>query len=184
MIFSDKGVGKSRLCQALCPDNTSPKYVSIKEIAKQQKVLLEHDDENECEILDDDAIYDYFENEYFQADSVPSGLVIDYHSPGIIPDNDAIHGIFVVRCSNDKLYDRLKQRNYSEKKIEQNIQSEIFQVCLDDAHESFDKQLVHQLTNETEDDFKKNVDNLLSWIEQWSKDNKKHEQLVFSRCCY
>lgn len=164
-------MGKSRLCQELCSTNKSLAYININELAKKENLLLEYDEENECQILDDDAVHDYLDNEYFQKSTPPSGLVIDYHSSGIIPESDHIHGVFVVRCSNDKLYDRLKQRNYSEKKIEQNIQSEIFRVCLDDAQESFDENIVHELTNETEDDFKKNLENLTNWITQWSSNN-------------
>jgi adenylate kinase len=70
----------------------------------------------------------------------------------------------------------LQKRNYSEKKIDQNIQSEIFQICLDEARETFDENLVHEITNETEEDFKKNVDNLLNWIDQWSLNNHQTEQ--------
>jgi adenylate kinase len=171
LIIFSLGVGKSRLCQELCSANKSLKYININDLAKQQKFLLEYDEENECQILDDDAVHDYLDDEYFQQSSPSSGLIIDYHSAGIVPDSDHIHGIFVIRCSNDKLYDRLKQRNYSDKKIEQNIQSEIFQVCLDDARETFDESLIHEIINETEDDFKKNIENLSNWINQWSADN-------------
>ncbi|CAF3466531.1 unnamed protein product [Rotaria socialis] len=171
VVCGTPGVGKSRLCEALCSKNKSLTYININALAKQEKFLLEYDDENECRILDDEAVHDYLNEEYFEKSTPPSGLVLDYHSAGIIPESDHIHGIFVVRCSNDKLYDRLKQRNYSAKKIEQNIQSEIFQVCLDEAEESFDEDIVHKITNETEDDFEKNVENLSNWIAQWSSDN-------------
>ena len=170
------GVGKTRLCQALCSANKSFTYVNINELAKERKFLLEYDEENECQILDDDAVHDYLDEEYFEKSPSPSGLIIDYHSAGIVPDSDAIHGVFVVRCSNDKLYDRFQQRQYSTKKIEQNIQSEIFQICLDEARETFDETIVHELSNETEEDFQKNVTNLSNWIEQWCADNKKNEK--------
>ncbi|CAF1027545.1 unnamed protein product [Rotaria sordida] len=176
VICGTPGVGKSRLCEELCLTNKSLTYININDLAKQEKFLLEYDEENECQILDDDAVHDYLDNEYFQNSSPPSGLIIDYHSAGIVPDSDYIHGVFVIRCSNDKLYNRLKQRNYSEKKIEQNIQSEIFQVCLDEARESFDENIVHEITNETEDDFKKNIENLLNWINQWSSNDNTNKK--------
>ncbi len=160
------GVGKSRLCQELCSSNKSLKYINIIDLAKQNKFLLDYDVENQCDILNDDAINDYLDDEYFRK-SIPSGLVLDYHSAGIIPDNNHIHGIFVLRCSNDKLYDRLKTRNNSEKKIEENIQSEMYQVCLDEAYEAFDESIVQQLINTTEEDLKKNIEYLLKWIDQW-----------------
>jgi adenylate kinase len=160
------GVGKSRFCQELCSLNKSLNYININDLAKQNKYIFEYDEENQCEILNDDAINDYLDDEYFQK-SFPSGLIIDYHSAGIIPDNNYIHGIFVLRCNNDKLYDRLKTRNYSEKKIEEHVQSEVFQVCLDEAREAYDETIVHELINETDDDLKKNTEYLLTWIDRW-----------------
>lgn len=141
--------------------------MNINDLAKEKNFLLEYDEENECHILNDDALQDYLEAEYFEKETAPSGLIFDYVSAGIVPESDSIHAVFVVRCANDKLYDRLKKRNYSTKKIEQNIQSEIFQVCLDEARESFDETIVHQLTNETEEDFEKNLQFLRHWIDQW-----------------
>ena len=170
------GVGKSRLCQEICAANKSLTYVNINDLAKREKFLLEYDEENQCHILDDDAVSDYLDSEYFQKSTAPSGLVIDYHSAGIVPETDHVHAIIVVRCSNDKLFDRLKQRKYSDKKIEQNIQSEIFQVCLDEAQESFDESIVHQLTNETEEDLKKNVERLSTWINRWPVQSSLDEQ--------
>jgi broad-specificity NMP kinase len=160
------GVGKSRLCQELCSSNKSLKYININELAKQNKFFLEYDKENQCEILDDDAINDYLDHQYFH-NSFPSALLIDYHSAGIIPDNNCIHGIFVLRCRDDKLHNRLKNQNYSENKIQENIQAEIFQVCLNEAREAFDETIVSELVNETEDDLKKNADYLLKWIDRW-----------------
>jgi adenylate kinase len=94
----------------------------------------------------------------------------------MLPETNHIHGIFVIRCSNDKLYDRLKSRNYSEKKLEQNIQSEIFQVCLDEARESFDETIVHELTNETDDDLKKNIEYLSTWIDRWPLNDNTNQK--------
>lgn len=49
-------------------------------------------------------------------------------------------------------------------------------MCLDEAQESFDENIVHEVVNETEDDFKKNIENLTNWIEQWSLNDKKHKK--------
>ena len=166
LIFSLLGVGKTRLCQELCTSNKSLKYININELARKNKFLLEYDEENQCELLNDDAINDYLNDEYFQK-SFSSALIIDYHSAGIIPNNNFIHGIVVLHCSQEKLYERLKNRNYSKKKLEENIQSELFQVCLNEAREAFDETIVSELINNTEEDLKKNVDYLLKWIDRW-----------------
>lgn len=158
------GVGKTRLCQQLCSSNKSLRYINIIELARQQKFLLHYDDENQCEILNDDAINDYLDEEYFQNST---GLLIDYHSAGLIPDANQIQGVVVLRCAEEILKERLKQGNSSTKKIEENIQSEVFQMCLNEAREAFDESIVCQLDNTTEHDMNKNVEYLLKWIDRW-----------------
>ncbi|CAF1049982.1 unnamed protein product [Adineta ricciae] len=79
MICGTHGVGKSHLCQQLCSSNSSLKHIDITDLAKQHKYLLDYDDENQCNILDDDAIGDYLDDQYFQKSS-SSGLLIDFHS--------------------------------------------------------------------------------------------------------
>lgn len=164
LLFSSLGVGKTRLCQQICSANKSLRYINIIELARQEKFLLHYDDENQCEILDDDALNDYLDREYFQQSS---GFLIDYHSAGIIPDGNQIHGIVVLRCTDEILKDRLKKGNSSSRKIEQTIQSEVFEMCLNEAREAFDETIVCQLNNTTEDDMQKNVEYLLKWIDRW-----------------
>ena len=165
-LLYNVGVGKSRLCQQLCSSNPSLKHIDITDLAKQHKYLLDYDDENQCNILDDDAIGDYLDDQYFQKSS-SSGLLIDFHSAGIIPDNNQIHAIFVLRCNSNTLSDRLKARNYPKNKLEYILQSETFQLCLNEAREAFDEAMVYEIQNNSEDDLKNNLEYLLKWIDQW-----------------
>ncbi|CAF0744381.1 unnamed protein product [Didymodactylos carnosus] len=165
IICGTPGVGKSRLCQDLCQKCPELRYVNINEVAQQKNYFIEYDDDNECQILDDERVQDFLEEKYFRLK--PSGLVIDYHSAGIIPDDGQIQGVFVLRTDNDILHQRLEQRNYSAKKIDQNIQSEIFQVCLDEAYESFEEDIVRQLRNNDENDYQRNLDYLVKWAQNW-----------------
>jgi len=167
IICGTPGVGKTRLCQEICSQNPALKYVNLNELVKQNHFIIEFDNENQCDIVDDDALNDYLENTYF-LQSYSSGLVIDYHSSGIVPDNNQIHGVFVLRCDDKTLHDRLKNANkLCEKKIEQYIQSEAFQVCLNEAREAFDESMVYELRNQTNEDLKKNLDYLSKWIDRW-----------------
>lgn len=74
------------------------------------------------------------------------GNIVDYHSCDFFPgkfffkfySGVAVTQIterwfdivFVLRADNTTLYDRLKSRGYEGKKLEDNIDCEIFQVCL------------------------------------------------------
>ena len=45
--------------------------------------------------------------------------------------------VLVLRCNNTLLWDRLQARGYKGKKLEENLQAEIFQTILDEAKESY-----------------------------------------------
>jgi adenylate kinase len=57
------------------------------------------------------------------------GIILDSHLSHYL-DNDYC---IVVRTDIKNLHKRLKARDYPKKKIEENIQSEIFEICLDEA---------------------------------------------------
>ena len=78
--------------------------------------------------------------------------------------------MFVIRCNNTLLYDRLKARNYSEPKITANIECEIFNTIGEEAVEWFGPEAVHQLTNETDEQLTTNCQTILDWIKKF--DNK------------
>ena len=75
--------------------------------------------------------------------------------------------VFVLRADNTQLFDRLQQRNYNSKKMENNLQCEIFQTILDEARDSYEEQIVHELQSNSTDDLENNLEQIASWIEQW-----------------
>ena len=58
-------------------------------------------------------------------------------------------------------------RGYPEKKIQENNESEIMQVVLEDARESYVPEIVVELTSETTEDLEGNVARILEWIQNW-----------------
>jgi adenylate kinase len=65
----------------------------------------------------------------------------------------------------------LPSRGYSEKKLQDNIQCEIFQVLYEEATASYKEEIVHQLPSNKPEDLEDNIDKILKWIEQWIKDH-------------
>ncbi len=60
-------------------------------------------------------------------------LVIDSHIAHLLPKK-MVDLCIVLTCSNlKKLHGRLKGRKYNKKKIDENVQAEIFQVCVEEA---------------------------------------------------
>lgn len=62
-------------------------------------------------------------------------------------------------------------RKYPENKLQENIDSEIMDVLLQEARDSYDENIVVELTSNTTDEMESNVDRIEAWIKQWKKDN-------------
>lgn len=65
----------------------------------------------------------------------------------------------------------LSSRGYSTKKLQNNVECEIFQTLYEEAMESYDKNIVHELRNETYADMERNIAQISTWVNQWIKDN-------------
>ena len=81
----------------------------------------------------------------------------------------------VLRTDSTKLYDRLKARNYPEKKLQENLDSEIMEVLLEEARDGFDADIVVELRSDEVGDLQSNVERIEAWIENWKKDNTGKE---------
>lgn len=74
-------------------------------------------------------------------------------------------------CTSGCLLVLLLSRGYTGKKLQDNIQCEIFQTLYEEAVLSYKKEIVHQLPSNTPEDLERNLDQIMQWIEQWMKDN-------------
>ena len=70
----------------------------------------------------------------------------------------------VLTTHNDVLYPRLEKRGYSEIKIQENVQCEIMQVIVSEAHESYDAQCIVVLESNTIDQMEENVNRIEAWL--------------------
>lgn len=62
-------------------------------------------------------------------------------------------------------------RNYAEAKLQENLDSEIMEVLLQEARDSYDDEIVIELTSNTADEMETNVDRIEGWVKQWRTDN-------------
>ena len=65
------------------------------------------------------------------------------------------------------LYERLSDRGYSEKKIRENVECDIFQVVVEEAKDSFENVTVR--SNATLDDMEETVRELAEWCENFKR---------------
>lgn len=62
-------------------------------------------------------------------------------------------------------------RDYSQKKIAENIEAEIMQVVLDEARDNFPHELVHEIRGETIAELESNVERIAAWVENFKRNN-------------
>jgi adenylate kinase len=56
-------------------------------------------------------------------------------------------------------------------KLQENLDSEIMEVLLQEARDSYDEEIVVELTSNTSDEVDSNVARIEAWVAQWIKDN-------------
>ena len=62
-------------------------------------------------------------------------------------------------------------REYPEAKLQENLDSEIMEVLLQEARDSYDQEIIVELPSNTSDDMESNVERVEEWIRLWGKDN-------------
>ena len=163
LVTGTPGTGKSSICSKLL-EQLKDRYVllNVGDYAKQHQLLEERDEERDCDVLDEEALIAHLQ-EYINKEA--KSIIFDYHGCDLFPA-EWFQAVFVLRTSNDELYRRLEARSYSESKLKENVECEIFQVILDEAREAFeeDEMKIVELENNTEQDQVRNVEAILDWI--------------------
>lgn len=165
LVTGTPGVGKSTLCQKLS-EITGLQWLEISKIAKDNNCLEEYDEVYQCPVLDEDKLLDGLEDVMCKG-----GNIVDYHSCEFFPER-WFDVVFVLRADNTTLYDRLTSRGYTGKKLEDNIDCEIFQTILEEAKNSYNVNIVHELNNVNPDELNDNINRICIWLQQWFDDNK------------
>lgn len=62
-------------------------------------------------------------------------------------------------------------RGYTGKKLEDNVDCEIFQISLEEAKSSYKHNIVHELENTTHEQFEENCSRIVLWLQQWFQNN-------------
>jgi len=65
-----------------------------------------------------------------------------------------------------------RRRNYVETKLQENLDSEIMEVLLQEAREAYDEEIVVELQSNSTDDMEGNVERMEAWLRKWLEDNK------------
>lgn len=146
------------------------KHLNVGELIKEHKCFEGRDEELDTNILDEDKLLDLMEPMIEEAAEEVQGVVVDFHVCEIFPER-WFDLVLVLRTSTEVLFDRLTKRGYSDKKRDQNMESEIMQIILEEAREAYDPNIVHEVQSNTLTDMESNIQRVQQWTTQWIKDH-------------
>lgn len=164
IVTGTPGVGKTSL-SILLADKLNEKFqtdkfihVNVGKIIHEQKLYTNWNEEFDVPEFDDEKVLEVLEPMIKEG-----GKILDFHTVDFIPD-ELIHLVVLLRCNNTVLYDRLKARNYNEKKIRENIECEIMEVTADDVKECWPQEKILEVLNEEVEQMENNIDLIIQRV--------------------
>jgi broad-specificity NMP kinase len=175
VITGTPGVGKTSLSILLCDklneelkkinSNKNFTVLNLSKVIVEKKLYKDWNEEFQVPEFEEELVVGEL-NHY-----VPEGgYILDFHSSYFFPE-EWVDLVILLRCNNTVLYDRLKERGYNQKKIEENVECEIMEVSVEDVYENYDKSKVLQLANESVDQMETNIEEIMKFISKLIKVN-------------
>lgn len=122
--------GKTTIAKKLAREYKA-KYIDVNKVIKGYKLSEGYDKRRKCRVVDvkklNKVLIKMIKNS-------KQGLVIDSHLSHFLPPK-YVDLCIVTKCSIKKLSYRLKKRGYSKAKVKENVDAELFDVCLNEAKE-------------------------------------------------
>ena len=159
LVTGTPGVGKTSLCSLLesqlPEDYNLPgfQYVKLAELINTKKLYTTWNEEFNVPEFDEDMVCDELEPLMSQQ----GGIILEFHSCDFFPER-WFDLIVLLRCDNTALFDRLQERGYDQKKIDENIDCEIFGVLKEEVENSYSAERIIELNSNQVDDMQRNMD--------------------------
>ncbi|ORX72149.1 P-loop containing nucleoside triphosphate hydrolase protein [Linderina pennispora] len=160
LITGTPGTGKTTTAEMVAMA-TGLKKITVGDLVKERTLHDGYNEEFDTYWLNEDKVVDEMED--MLADG---GVCVDYHTCDFFPKR-WFDLVVVLRATTDKVFDRLTERGYKQNKISENIESEIMQVVLDEARESYDEEIIMELPSNTVDEMEDNVEKITAFVEQF-----------------
>lgn len=135
LITGTPGVGKTTASK-MTAEELGIEHIELSKLIESNNLYESKNEELNTLIFDEDSVISFLNNYVANKNS----FIIDTHSPMIGMDIK-FDLIFHIFCDTKILAERLEARNYSHKKIEENIQSEIFNIVGEELDEYFEQKI-------------------------------------------
>lgn len=170
LVTGTPGTGKTTLCTRLSKITLKP-FLECSKIVQKHKFYTKKDLEFDSLVTNEDDLLDYLEEQLLKNSAV--GCIVESHSAASFPLR-WFQLVVCLRANTDTLYDRLLERGYKANKVQENVESEIMGICLEDVQE-FDQ--VVELHSNSEDDMARNCDFIsreIAMTDQFASESSSH----------
>jgi len=130
IVTGTPGVGKSAVSRALSKE-LKAEYIDLTEFVKKHGLIERYDEDRETSIVDEEKVCIRLQ-EFIEGLNAQN-IVIDGHYGVFTVSPEKVYRVFVLRRHPAELREVLLARGYSDRKIAENLASEILDVCLIDA---------------------------------------------------
>ena len=134
VVTGTPGTGKTTVAKQLTKKYKA-QYIDVNAIIKKYHMKEGYDRKRKAAIMDVEKLNKVLIKMIKEARKAKQSLVIDSHLSHYLPSK-YVELCTVTKTSLKKLRNRLKKRGYSMEKIQENVESEIFDVCLTEAEEA------------------------------------------------
>jgi adenylate kinase len=111
------------------------RYIDVGSFIKENKLEESYDKKRKSYVVDEKRLADKLAGLIgHERKAGEKGIVIDSHLSHFI-DRKYVDLCIVTKCNLKELKKRLEKRGYSKAKVEENLQAEIFDICLEEARE-------------------------------------------------
>jgi len=134
-VTGSVGTGKTLLSKKLAK-KLNYIYLDVNRLIEKNKLSSGYDIKRKCYIIDIKKLNKSLINKINQRkDKKIKGIIIDSHLSYRLPKK-YVNLCIVTKCDLKELQRRLKNKRYSKEKIRENLDCEIFDICLNEAKEA------------------------------------------------
>ncbi len=139
VVSGTPGTGKSLLAKDLAK-KLKFEYLDVNKLIKEQKLYDSYDKKRACFIVDLNKL-----NRFLIKVIKNKNMIVDGHLSHFLPKK-YVDWCIITKCDLKILKKRLEKRRYNKEKIRENLDSEIFDVCLNEARDLQHKIIVVDTT--------------------------------------
>lgn len=135
IVTGTPGTGKTTISKKMSK-SLNYRCLNVKTILEKYRLKEEYDLKRKCYIISIPKLKKALIREISKSRNTrnPKNLIIDSHLSHYLPKR-YVDLCIVTKTDLKQLNSRLKKRRYSQKKIRENLDAEIFDICLNEAKE-------------------------------------------------